>query len=348
VKIAKEDCLSAYVRKVYSTIANYHFTKWSQLAGSWAADKQYWVKICSIINDFDSWNAKQGEEPEVPTKPTDYSDVTWHNAHIIIDEKTRQMEIGLASYAGGTLRSLGRFSVDSGLLSAYLSKFPNAKNIVKAEPAKAWPTDIPTDPIKPPPPPPNKRILLDIGHALANSGASSNNGVVKEYELNKYAIECMQKVLIAKGFQADIYDPNPDNLTGVGQRAWQYDAAISFHHNSYSGSNNPYHCIMIDPAAPNSWKQYTSKMCIAMAKALDGTVADTTIMKGGTNGLDGVYEAELSVLNASAKDPDGKPPYHCLVEAYFLNPMTSVSACMEASRKAAEAIALFLSESPLP
>jgi hypothetical protein len=158
----------------------------------------------------------------------------------------------------------------------------------------------------------------------------------------------MKKVLLANNIQADIYDPDPDNLTGIGQKAWEYDASISFHHNSYSGTGNPYHCIMIDPAAPSSWKQYTSRMCIAMAKALDGTVADTKIMAGGTNGLDGVYEAELSVLNASAKDPDKKPPYHCLVEAYFLNPMTNVSACMEASRKAAEAIALFLSENPWP
>ena len=76
-------------------------------------------------------------------------DVTWHNAHILIDEKTRQMEIGLASYAGDKLRSLGRFSVDSGLLSSYLSKFPSAKNIVKAEPTKAWPGEVPVDPVDP-------------------------------------------------------------------------------------------------------------------------------------------------------------------------------------------------------
>jgi hypothetical protein len=171
---------------------------------------------------------------------------------------------------------------------------------------------------------------------------------VKEYVVNKYAVEAMQKVLQDNGISADIYDPDPDNLTAVGERAWQYDACISFHHNSYDGSGNPYHCIMIDPAAPAAWKEYTSKMCIAMATALDGTCADTVIMKGGTNGIDGVYEAELSVLNASAKDPDAPPPFHCLVEAYFLNKMTSITACLEASKKAGEAIAKFLVANPWP
>jgi N-acetyl-anhydromuramyl-L-alanine amidase AmpD len=146
--ITVDQVIAPYVKKNYSTIstrvtaAGKPTTDWEDLTGTYAMNPNYHNNIFSLVAKMDKWIAQNKPEPE----PTE---VTWHNAHILIDEKTRQMEIGLASYAGDKLRSLGRFSVDSGLLSAYLSKFPNAKNIVKAEPTKAWPGAVPVDPVDP-------------------------------------------------------------------------------------------------------------------------------------------------------------------------------------------------------
>ena len=272
---------------------------------------------------------------EEPTVPTDFSDVTWHNAHIIIDEKTRQMEIGLASYAGGTLRALGRFSVDSGLLSAYLSKFPNAKNIVKAEPTKAWPTSIPTDPVKPPPVT-GKKVLLDPGHSSSRPGARSNNGIVKEELLNVIQATVIQEQLKLVGIASDIYNPDPDNLTDVGNHAKGYDAFIALHHNSYDGSGNasggPYCCVMVLPEG----------RCKTSSKILAGKISESISVAigvpnfGGTDGEKGVYHAGLSVLNAA--EPVCTGPC-VLVESYFLNGIKDMATATEKSTIAAKAIA---------
>ena len=227
-------------------------------------------------------------------------------------------------------------SADPNYVAKVLKYFPYA--------ASALDGIIPTVP----PTSTKTRILLDPGHDLFKKpGARSNDGKVREEVLNVAAAKEMQKVLQAAGFVADIFDPQPDNLTAIGEKAWSYDAAISFHHNSYDGNKNPYHCIMVDPQAPKSWKTYASKMCVAMANSLKGTPAETQVFSG-TNGTKGVYEAELSVLNRSAQDPDGKPPFHCLVEAYFLNGFSNEEECSRLSTKAAGAVAQFLISNSLP
>lgn len=264
----------------------------------------------------------------------DASEVTWHNAFILIDEKTRQMELGLASYAGDKLASLGRFSVDSKLLSSYLSKFPNAINIVKAEPKKEWPSDVIVDPVGN-----GKKVLLDPGHSTSVVGARSNNKQVKEEVMNKLQAQIIKEQLEAAGFVADIYDPDPDNLTGVGNRAKGYDAFISLHHNSYDGSGNvdggPYCCVMCLPG------DRAKKASVALAGKISAAISEAIGVPnfGGTHGEKGVYRAGLSVLNAA--EPVCVGPC-VLVESYFLNGITSVDSAVEKSSKAAKAIAKVL------
>lgn len=337
--ITQDQVIAPYVKKNYSTISSRvtasgkPTTDWEDLTMTYAMNPKYHENIFRLVAKMDSWISKNWEEP---TLPTDYSDVTWHNAFILIDEKTRQMEIGLASYAGGTLRSLGRFSVDSGLLSAYLSKFPNAKNIVKAEPTKAWPTDTPTDPIKPKPT--GKKVLLDPGHSRSRPGARSNNGVVKEELVNEIQAVVVQEQLKAMGIDADIYNPDPDNLTDVGNHAKGYDAFISLHENSYDGSGNPYTCTMVLPEG----------RCKASSKVLAGRIsAEISAATGfknfeGTDGEKGVYHAGLSVLNAA--EPVCAGPC-VLVESFFLNSFTTMESAVDKATIAGKAIAKAIANS---
>jgi N-acetylmuramoyl-L-alanine amidase len=332
-----EQVIAPYVKKNYSTIstrvtaAGKPTTDWEDLTGTYAMNPSYHNNIFALVAKMDKWIAQNKTEPEP-------ADVTWHNAHILIDEKTRQMEIGLASYAGDQLRSLGRFSVDSSLLSAYLSKFPNAHNIVKAEPTKAWPGII--DPDKPKPT--GKRGLLDPGHSFSRPGARSNNKLVKEEMLNKLQAQIIKEILEAAGNVADIYDPDPDNLTDVGNHAKGYDFFVSLHHNSYDGSGTPaggpYPCVMCLPG------DRAKKSSVILAGKISAALSETLGIPnfGGTNGEKGVYRAGLSVLNAA--EPVCAGPC-VLVESYFLNGIASVEVAVEKSTKAAKAIAKVLAES---
>lgn len=343
------------------------FDNWEHY-GDWraAARKGGYEFLCHIVPHYcppgmtEDWKAAHGgknyaeyvrdnllpeakkllEDYKDAPKPVDFSDVTWHNAHILIDEKTRQMEIGLASYAGDKLKSLGRFSVDSSLLSAYLNKFSNAKNIVKAEPTKAWPGEIKPDPVDPVKN--GKKILLDCGHSKSNVGARSNNGLVKEELLNEIQAQVIKDILESAGYVADIYNPDHDDLTGIGKRAKDYHAFVSLHHNSYSGSGTeaggPYCCVMCLPE--ERCKASSVKLAGKISAAISNDIGVPNF--GGTHGEKGVYHAGLSVLNAA--EPVCVGPC-VLVESYFLNGIKSMAIANEKSTKAAKAIARVLLES---
>lgn len=196
------------------------------------------------------------------------------------------------------------------------------------------PTPIPTE----------RLVCLDSGHSLSKPGARSNDGKVKEEILNEAAIKVIQNALTTKGIATIWPNPDPDDLVQVGKASWgKTDIMISWHHNSYSGSGNPYVCCMVDPVAPKSTKLFAQKCSRAIVAALKGTPEETKIFEG-TSGMEGVYEAELSVINTSAKDPDGKPPKHILVEAYFLNKFSDQNQCLEATKKAALAVASVIVE----
>ncbi len=81
------------------------------------------------------------------------------------------------------------------------------------------------------------KILLDPGHSQSDPGAVSPNKKVREYALNVEQARHIKAELTEH--QVDIYDPNPDNLIGIGAKAAGYDIFISLHHNSYGGTREP-------------------------------------------------------------------------------------------------------------
>lgn len=183
------------------------------------------------------------------------------------------------------------------------------------------------------------KVCLDSGHSLHNPGARSNDGKVREEILNESAVKVIQDFLNTNNVKTIWPNPDPDSLTEVGKAGWgDISIMLSWHHNSYTGSGNPYVCCMVDPAAPQTTKLFAQKCARAIVEALKGTPEETKIFSG-THGMEGVYEAELSVINTSAKDPDGKPPKHILVEAYFLNKFADEAQCLAVTNKAALAVA---------
>lgn len=310
--LPKESIISPYAKSRYDTISNRHSKHWEDLSGTWAADTNYHNKIYSIMKDFDSKYPNSGNEETPMTEATwiGISNNMGTCAQAMADDKPVEIVEGKSVDALIALLQKHRLSARTFDVCARFSG----------------------DPVKPPPNEKKKTtIFLDPGHANSRPGARSNDGKVKEEILNQHACEVIKTELEGGGYSVKMWDPDPDNLTAVGTEARKYDVAISWHHNSYDGSGNPYHCIMCDPAMPNAWKLIVSRLAIAMERGARGTCADTVVF-GGTNGLAGVYEAELTVLNTSANDPDGKKPFHILPEGYFLNKMTSVQSCMDATR----------------
>ena len=130
---------------------------------------------------------------------------------------------------------------------------------------------------------------------------------------------------------ADIYNPEPDNLTDVGRHAKDYDMFLSLHHNSYGGTGDPYTCAMID----NDKAKASSKQLAALV-AKRVAIAIGNPLFGGTHGTPGVYQTGLSVLDAAEQVCEGP----CiLVESYFLNKYGNMNTATDRSKQAAIAIA---------
>lgn len=244
------------------------------------------------------------------------------------------------AYAGDTARWTRVFA-DSSLLAfnEWVEHFPNAKLISVADTTKAFPK-LPDYGVEPVPEKPTEIVVvLDSGHSLHAPGARSNSGTVREEILNEHAIAIIADILKAKGIGYTWPNPDPDNLTEVGKVGWgKPKIMVSFHHNKYDGNGNPYVCCMVSPSASQRTKLFAQKVSRAIAHSLKGTPQETKVFEG-TSGMEGVYEAGLTVTGTSAKDPDGKPPEHILIEAYFLNKFTDESQCKQATALAAKATA---------
>jgi N-acetylmuramoyl-L-alanine amidase len=127
----------------------------------------------------------------------------------------------------------------------FLDAFPNVNSgpLVAETATKIIPDRPDIDGVRPPC---GKRILLDPGHSRSRTGARGASPEVKEEILNEIQATVIKEKLDQKGFVVDIYNPDPDNLTGVGKHAQGYDMFLSLHHNSYGGTGDPYTCAMID------------------------------------------------------------------------------------------------------
>lgn len=323
VKIPKEHMLSEYARKVYDILVGYNDVYWSQLAGQWAADKEYWSSIQKIMNEYDSWAKENGGNMSGLT-------VNWYD---FIPGETPTICAMSDDKCVDKITSEKLHDVVQ-----FLQKNGYEHNFCIAPKGKPVP-----ELYKKEEPKPSKKFVcvLDPGHSNKKPGARSNDGKVREEVLNLAMAEEILGILEAAGVDVTLFNPDPDDLVAVGKKGWgNVDVMLSLHHNSYdgSGNGNPYICSMTSPSAPMKTKQFAQRVSDAIGLALKGTPQETKVFEG-TNGMRGVYEAGLTVTNTSAKDPDGKPPVHILVETYFLNKFSNEAQCLEASKRAARAIA---------
>jgi N-acetylmuramoyl-L-alanine amidase len=302
---------SPYSKANYETIAGRNSKNWEDLSGTYAADKNYHLKIFAIAKEFDALFPQQN------------IDATW---------------FAFASNPDGIM------AMNDGDVVDFLATNSTDETVAffaKHRGAKQWKISnekLPEKPIES-----KKRkttIFLDPGHSPEHPGARSNDGSVREEILNVEACKQLSQKLTELGYSVTTYNPMSDDLTDIGTRARAYDVCISWHFNSYNGHDNPYHCVMTLPSASDSHKQIASRLASAIKDGARNTIVETNLFRG-TGKFEGVYEASLWVLKTSQNCD--KPPFHALVEAFFLNKFTNEKACIEATKKIANEFAIQLS-----
>ena len=164
VVIAKSSIISPYVAKHYSTISSYNFTKWKQLAGSWAADLNYWTKIQNIMYEFNKWKYANNPPKEVPQG----------DKFILhcVSQKAQRIAESLMAFSPMEFVRIG-------------------------ESATNPPEEQPKEPLA------GKTVFLDIGHGITgqqtyDSGAIGPNGE-HEHVLNIAQAEAAKAYLVERG-----------------------------------------------------------------------------------------------------------------------------------------------------
>jgi len=88
----------------------------------------------------------------------------------------------------------------------------------------------------------NIKVFLDPGHARKKPGAHFDT--LKEEELNLIQADFIKQVLDSVGvFNVTIFDIEDDNKTKIGYAAKTFDMVVSLHHNSFSGTGDPYSSV---------------------------------------------------------------------------------------------------------
>jgi N-acetylmuramoyl-L-alanine amidase len=175
-----------------------------------------------------------------------------------------------------------------------------------------------------------KRVHLDPGHSQSRRGASGlPPDYAREDVLNLLQAKIIQQDLAEAGIESVIDDPDPDDRDAIGQRAKGYDAHVSLHHNAFDRRQHYVTCMVTRTAKKSS---------IELAGVISKAVATSLSIPnfGGTSGLPGVYEANLTVLLAAERACMGP----CvLVESYFIDAISSIAVAERMSTIAAHAIA---------
>ena len=212
-KIAIDKALSAYDRKVYSTITGYHHTMWKQLAGTWAADANYWAQIQKLMAQYNAWAKANGETsdtttPDVPDAP--------------------KPEVFAVSAV--TLKGLA-------ILRSFVDYAPMDFQIYNA------PEKPPVEPPKPPTPSKaltGKRVWLDVGHGITD-GQTYDSGCLgpkgeHEHVLNVAQYKACKAYLEARGCTVDsgLYAVKGQGVSLVerGRKGKGYDCMVSIHLNA--------------------------------------------------------------------------------------------------------------------
>jgi len=188
--------------------------------------------------------------------------------------------------------------------------------------AAGWKTDRaqPTGRLK------GKRILVDPGHSKSAQGASGRGGNPNpsEYAMNALQAVIVRDMLRAEGADVEIFDPNPDSLTGVGKRAAGKDLFLSLHHNAFNRNG-------VDEGTETYVPRAAGSACRALAAKVNSAVVAAINSRNR-----GVKEKDYTVI-ATAHAVGC--PISMLVESYFIDDYASLDVVAHRSKEAAKAIA---------
>ena len=225
VKIAKEDMLSAYARKVYDILVGYHFTMWKQLAGTWAADTTYWTQIQMIMADYNKWHEAN---PDSDTAPKPLPPTT-SDLHVTMAASTKAKEIldALVAYAPMDFTNIVIPVID-------VPRTPPTPPPAKEEPPVVIPPKQ-SGTLK------GKIVWIDVGHGITanqtyDSGAMGPNDV-QEHKMNIIQAMEAKAYLEAQGctVKMGLYVNKGEGVDLVerGKKAAGCHCFVSCHFNAY-------------------------------------------------------------------------------------------------------------------
>jgi len=217
----------------------------------------------------------------------------------------------------GYLRHLAAkgWATDPDYLRACLSHLPEARSLLERY---GWKTEVMGGRLD------GKSFLIDAGHSRGAQGASSRDKRVTEYSMTSMMAGIVAERLREHGATVDLYDPNPDNLRALGQRAKGKTAACYIHLNAANADGNDEGTeVFVHRNASTACRNFASAMCRNICEAL------------GTKNR-GVKTAGYTVLvEAHAVGQE----FAVLPESFFLDDWTDVAKITERCVKSAHAIA---------
>ena len=301
--IPMEQILSPYTRRHYTIVAGRNTPLWSQLAGTYATDKEYWNKIKRIMSDFDAWQKK--ENPNV----------TWFRM-----ERGDGGATVCRAFAGSeVVASLN--SKDKTVIMDFLHRYPNARNVEVGE-GSTQPTLPPASNDKPLA---GKKICVSAGHSPKSPGSSGKApDYPREYEHNLLQAKIVAARLSALGAAIVAPDPDPDNLEAVGRAARGCLIFLDLHHNAANadGIDEGVECWIHRQASASSGK---------LAELICAKIANVLRCKNR-----GVKNKSYTVLDEAKKVGCG---IAVLVESYFIDDYGNATVTKDRSTKSAHAIA---------
>ncbi|UOF77033.1 N-acetylmuramoyl-L-alanine amidase [Caudoviricetes sp.] len=116
--------LSPYTKANYETIKGRNSFYWSDLAGTYAADKEYWHKIEKIRDEFDAWSAQNIDKTQ---------EITWLELNRTDDRKP-----AITAYMGEIPKYTHYYTSKKDLCD-WMNQFTNANSVLVADTRKSIP-----------------------------------------------------------------------------------------------------------------------------------------------------------------------------------------------------------------
>ena len=175
------------------------------------------------------------------------------------------------------------------------------------------------------------KILIDPGHAKTRPGANTHDKRKYEHDYTPHMAHAIKIGLEDSGhFTVDVYDPEIDDLAGIGAKAKGYDLFLSIHLNAYDRDyEDEYTCVCVhkDVGKQDSYR-FASGLAREIANAIDNPLFRPSAVNPG------VYPLNLSVLRAAEIGCDGP----CVLsESFFIDAHDATSETYERCIEAAKA-----------